>query len=305
MEWPDEGQRAMREAKTMMGSAAARPETARGFSLIELIVVITVISILGVSAMAFFRPALDSYFDTRRRADMSDMADSALRRMSREVRIAVPNSVQTYGTSCFRLVRTVGGGRYRKHEDMTRSGSKALDLTQTPPHAFDVLSPLQAASVGDWLVIGNQTGSDVYAGNNRAAITANNAVDAALGTARLTMAAMNGTNAPFSYTDGRFVVVPKTNPVVTYVCNGAGVGATGTGTGTLRRIVGDFGGGDVLSACPTGGDLVARHISACRFLYNPNAGATQQSGFVWMELELAEANEKVRLAYGAHVVNLP
>jgi MSHA biogenesis protein MshO len=285
--------------------AARMPKTARGFSLMELIVVITIIGILGVSAMAFFRPALESYFDARRRADMSDMADSALRRMGREVRAAVPNSVQTYGNTCFRLVRTVGGGRYRKYEDMTRVDSQALDLAQTPPHGFDVLSPLQAA-VGDWVVIGNQTGSDVYAGHNRAAITANGAVDAALGTARLAMAAMNGTDAPFSYTDGRFVVTPKVNPVVTYVCDGAGLGATGTGMGTLRRVAGDFGGGDaVLSACPAGGDLVARHVSACRFLYNPSAGATQQSGFVWMELELAEANEKVRLAYGAHIVNLP
>jgi MSHA biogenesis protein MshO len=287
-----------------MTAMAAAMKTGQGFSLMELIVVITVIGILGISALTFFRPAVDSYFDTRRRADLSDMADGALRRMGREVRAAVPNSVQTYGTPCFRFVRTVSGGRYRKHEDMTRGDSKALDLTQQPPHQFDVLSPLQAA-VGDWIVIGNQTGSDVYAGHNRAAITASNAIDPGLGTVRLSMAAMNSTNAPFSYTDGRFMVTPRTNPVVTYVCSGAGLSPAGTGTGTLRRITSDFGGGDILNTCPAGGEPLARHVSACRFLYSSGHGATQQSGLVWMELELAEANEKVRLIYGAHIVNLP
>ncbi|MDR1462163.1 MAG: type II secretion system GspH family protein [Azoarcus sp.] len=279
-------------------------KTARGFSLIELIVVIMVMGILGVSAMMFFRPAVDSYLDSRRRADLSDMADGALRRMSREVRSAVPNSVQTYGTSCFRFVRTVGGGRYRKLEDMTRNDSKALDLTQPFPQ-FDVLSPLQAAT-GDWIVIGNQTGSDVYAGHNRAPLTASSAVDTALATVRLSMGSMNGIYAPFSYMDGRFVLTPKTNPVVTYVCSGIGTSIAGTGTGTLKRVTGDFSGsGTSLAACPTGGDLLAGHVSACRFVYDPNQGATQQSGFVWMELELAEAKEKVRLTYGAHVINLP
>ncbi|MDR1064624.1 MAG: prepilin-type N-terminal cleavage/methylation domain-containing protein [Azoarcus sp.] len=281
----------------------ATMKTGRGFSLMELIVVIMVMAILGGSALVFFRPALDSYFDSRRRAELTDMADVALRRMGREVRAAVPNSVQTHGTACFRFVRTVGGGRYRKLEDMTRSGSKALDLTQAAPE-FDVLSPLQPA-VGDWVVIGNQTGSDVYAGHNRATITGSSAVDSSLGTTRLSMGSMNGTYAPFSYMDGRFVLTPRTNPVVTYVCSGAGLNAAGTGTGTLKRIAGDFDGGGTLAACPSGGDLLAWHVSACRFVYDPNMGATQQSGFVWMELELAEANEKVRLTSGAHVINLP
>ncbi|MDR1662705.1 MAG: type II secretion system GspH family protein [Azoarcus sp.] len=282
-----------------------RTETQRGFSLLELIVVMMVMAILGVSAMTFFRPALDSYFDSRRRADLTDMADTALRRMSREVRIAVPNSVQIHGTDCFRFVRTLDGGRYRKAEDTTRDDSEALDLTQISPR-FDVLSPLQAAA-GGWLVIGNQTGSDVYAGYNRAAITGSAPVAPELGSIRLFIDGMDSIHAPFSYTDGRFTLVPGDAPVVTYVCSGAGLDAkTGTGTGALRRIAGGFVPGETtLGACPVGGDLLARHISACRFLYSPKHGATQQNGFVWMELELAEANEKVHLVHGGHIINLP
>ncbi|MDR2259935.1 MAG: type II secretion system GspH family protein [Azoarcus sp.] len=273
----------------------------RGFTLVELIVVMVLAAILGGTALVFFRPATEAYFDSRRRADLSDMADTALRRMAGEVRTAVPNSVQTAGTLCFRFVRSTGGGRYRKAADVGRAGSRALDLREDAP-AFDVFSPLPPVAE-DWLVIGNQTGGDVYAGHNRAVIGSVSAVDADLGTWRVGMGAMNGLQAPFSYAGGRFVTVPKVGPVVTYVCSGAGTNAAGTGTGTLRRVSGGFDGAAALAGCPAGGDPLARHVSACRFVYS--SGVTQENGFVWMELELAEAHEKVRLAHGAHVVNLP
>jgi MSHA biogenesis protein MshO len=275
----------------------------RGFTLVELIVVMLLAAILGGTALVFFRPATEAYFDSRRRAELSDMADTALRRMAGEVRTAVPNSVQTVGMECFRFVRSTGGGRYRKAADAERGDSRALDLREDAP-VFDVFSPL-LPEAGDWLVIGNQTGGDVYAGHNRAVVTGVSAVDGDLGTGRVGMEAMNGLQAPFSYAGGRFVTAPRTGPVVTYTCSGAGMdAATGTGTGTLRRVSGDFDGEATLAACPGDGDLLARHVSACRFVYSL-MGATQQNGFVWMELELAEAGEKIRLAHGAHVVNLP
>ncbi|MDR2032756.1 MAG: type II secretion system GspH family protein [Azoarcus sp.] len=278
---------------------------ARGVTLVELIVVMMLAAILGGTVLVFFRPATEAYFDSRRRADLSDMADTALRRMAGEGRSAVPNSVQTTvqtaGTQCFRFVRSTGGGRYRKAADVGRGDSKPLDLREDAPE-FDIFSPLLPV-VGDWLVIGNQTGSDVYAGHNRAAITAVSTVDPGLGTGRVRIAEMHGPKAPFSYAGGRFVTVPRVTPVVTYTCDGAGTNAAGTGTGTLRRVSGDFDGTETLTACPTGGDLLARHVSACRFVYSH--GVTQQNGFVWMELELAEAHEKIRLAHGTHVVNLP
>ena len=53
------------------------------------------------------------------------------------------------------------------------------------------------------------------------------------------------------------------------------------------------------------GAVVASDVANCEFVYNPNQGATQQSGFVWMRIELSEANESVALAYGVHVDNVP
>ncbi|MFD2452583.1 hypothetical protein [Ideonella paludis] len=50
---------------------------------------------------------------------------------------------------------------------------------------------------------------------------------------------------------------------------------------------------------------MTRNVLRCNFVYDPNQGATQQSGFVWMEIEVARAGEKANLSMGAHVSNVP
>jgi MSHA biogenesis protein MshO len=273
----------------------------RGFTLVELIVVIVLTGIIGVSMMVFFKPTIDAYFDARRRAELTDMADTALQRISRDVRSAVPNSLRTLGTTCFEFLPTSAGGRYRMAADIASAADQPLDISQ-PVTAFDVLSPLSSVPAnGDWVVIGNQNTGDVYSGTTRAQITAvggGNAVrEAAL--------TVGSQQFPPGYDGGRFVVVPNNGgtPAVVYVCSGAGVDAAGNGTGTLSRVSRAFSG--TLAACPAGGAILATRVAACNFIYDPNRGATQQSGFVWLQLELREAGERVVMDYGVHVSNVP
>jgi MSHA biogenesis protein MshO len=273
----------------------------RAFSLVELIVVIVLTGIIGVSTMVFFKPTIDAYFDARRRAELTDLADTAMQRISRDVRSAVPNSIRTVGTACFEFLPTSAGGRYRMGPDIASAADQPLDITQ-PVTAFDVLSPLSTLPAsGDWVVIGNQNTGDVYAGDTRAQITAV-AAGNAVSEAGLTVAAQQ---FPPGYEGGRFVVVPDNGgtPAVVYVCSGAGVDAAGNGTGTLRRVTRGFAG--ALAACPAGGDVLTSRLSSCAFIYNPNQGATQQSGYVWLQVELREAGESVSMAYGVHVSNVP
>jgi MSHA biogenesis protein MshO len=46
-------------------------------------------------------------------------------------------------------------------------------------------------------------------------------------------------------------------------------------------------------------------VKSCRFDYSPSQGATQQNGFVWMNLEIAEQGEGIALVHGTHVDNVP
>src|SRR5688572_6517746 len=84
-------------------------------TLIELAIVIALVGILAAIIVQLVQP-VRSYIDSSRRAALSDTADTALRRIGRDVRLALPNSVRvaTDGTTHyleFLLVRT--GGRYR------------------------------------------------------------------------------------------------------------------------------------------------------------------------------------------------
>ena len=56
--------------------------------------------------------------------------------------------------------------------------------------------------------------------------------------------------------------------------------------------------------CGTGA-IVATNVAACAFLYTPNQGATQQSGFLQAQLTLSDGTESVTLIHGVHVENSP
>lgn len=279
-----------------------------GFTLIELIVVMVVTGIIAGVVVVFFRPAFNSYVAVGRRAGLTDMADTALRKMSRDIRLAVPNSIRSPGSQCFELVPTSDGGRYRMGPDTAVPGGAWFDGTAAVS-ALDVLTPFSSTpAAGDWLVIDNQNTNDVYAGTNRAAILSVAAPpDPNLGYSRITLQA--ATQFPGGYTGGRFVLVPNAQQAVFYVCAGAGVDAEGSGTGTLYRFANYGFNAATPAACPApvvgATPVLATKVKSCRFDYSPNAGATQQSGFVWMTLEIAEQNEPVVMVHGTHVDNVP
>lgn len=266
----------------------------RGFTLVELIMVILITGIIATTLTVFLQPAVESYIDSRRRAELTDMADTALRRIAQEVRNAVPNSIRSHGPDCFQFVPTITGGRYRKDVDTVNPGSVPLD-TSAATSQFDVLSPMQTLPViGGWVVINNQNGDDVYTGVNRAAITA---VQTAVTPAELLVMqhrlSINPTQFSSGYDGGRFVVVPNAAQTVFY-------NRVGT---TLYRTVAVFGAG--AATCNLIGDVLATNVSGTTFVYNPNQGATQQSGFIWMRLELESGADTAALAYGVHVSNVP
>lgn len=281
----------------------------RGFTLVELIMVIMITGIIAVSFAVFFKPAIDSYFDTRRRAELADMADTALRRIGRDVRRAVPNSVRLPNSQCFESVPTNSGGLYRRAADIANPDEDPLDLSG-PDDGFDVLSPLAVAPVaGSFVVIGNQNGNDVYAGGSpgtRGTVAGwtsppnPGGVNVGVGHIALSPAQQ----FPSGYDGGRFQIVAANEQAVFYICRNAGE-AGGNGTGELVRLVRNFD-ATIPAACPaTGGEPLASRVAACQFVYDPNQGATQQSGFIWMRIDLLSAGERVAFAYGVHVSNVP
>lgn len=278
---------------------------ARGFTLVELVMVIAIAGILAAALTVFLKPVIDGYFDTRRRADLTDMADTALRRMTQDIRRAVPNSVRSVSASCFQVVPTTAGGRYRLASDTANDTpaplpcapsatcSAPLDITQAVT-VFDVLTPLASVpAANDWIVINNQVADDVYNGTNRAQI--GSAPTVPRGSDGLHRIAIGSKQFPSGYDGGRFVAVADAEQSVFYNCVGS----------TLYRTAAAFAADQATTCAATSGAVVATDVSGCTFVYSPGLGATQQSGFVWMRLELSRSGESVALAHGVHVDNAP
>ncbi len=294
-----------------------RASAHRGFTMIELIVVIVVLAVMSVTVTVFLRPIVESYFAGQLRADLAEQADVTLRRMLADVRRAVPNSMRIYSDSCFELVPTTGGGRYRMAagSDVLNNspagcaaGPSATCSAWIDPSGattmFDALNITGTApAANDWIVIDNQNGNEVYDGTDRAQVSSVGTSPNSQGALRINIAS---TQFHQGYVGGRFQTVSANEPRVAYVCSmgGSALNSAGDGTGTVYRVVMDF---SASAACPstTGATVVARNVQSCAFIYDANQGSTQQNGFLWMQLELTHRRESARLAVGAHVLNAP
>lgn len=201
-----------------------RPSRLRGFTLIEAVMVIVITGIIAAVVAVFIRPAWDSYFDSVRRADMTEAADVALRRLAREVRLAVPNSLRVINAGGFwylEFVPTKDGGRYRNTGDGS-TGGNLMCSGNTTNAIFDVLGPMPAVALGDTIVVFNDaslntgpgcaTPSDVYCGGSRAAVTAVGANALTIG------ASFANNNVICPYANNRFQVVDQNIQAVTYAC---------------------------------------------------------------------------------------
>ncbi len=81
------------------------PKKMRGFTLIELIVVIVLLGITAVTFTSLITNSVQGYLDTANRQDSAAMARIALDRIARELREAVPQSVRvTNDKSCLQFI---------------------------------------------------------------------------------------------------------------------------------------------------------------------------------------------------------
>ncbi len=258
-----------------------------GFTLVEMIVVIAITGIIAAAVAVFIRYPVEGYGDAVRRAELTDAADVALRRMTRDVRLALPNSLRVMtagGIHYIEFIITQSGGRYRDETDGS-TGGDFLDFLGD--NAFDVLGPAELAA-GDFVVIYNLgvPGADAYAGNNRAQ------VQSLVGnTVTLTASHV----FPFRSPGARFQVVPGGARAVTYACPQAIAG------NLTRHWNYGF---NAAQAVPAGGSsaLLAGNVT-CSVDYSANA--TGRNGLLFISLTLTSGGESVALFNQIHVDNSP
>jgi MSHA biogenesis protein MshO len=269
-----------------------------GFTLIEAIMVMTITAVLAAGVAVFLRKPIDGYMDLARRTELSDIADTAVRRISRDLHLALPNSIRLPSNRCMEFLPTKNGGRYRA--DVDASGGGSVFDTAVALNKFDVLGALSAAPLaGDLIVVYNLgiKGADAYNMDNVALVTS----------ASTSLINIAGKQFPFASPGNRFHVVSGVEKAVAYVCTGVlGIDAAGNGTGSLVRASAYGLNNSDPSPCPAtpvGTPILAQNISACQFAYT--SGVTERSGLISIRLAISKNNEVVNLYQEVHVNNVP
>ena len=277
----------------------------RGFTLVEAVVVIVITGIIAAGVAVFIRAPVEGYVDSVARAELTDAADTALRRLSRDVNSALPNSLRQVGpgNACIEFLPTLGGGRYRVAPRSDGTGD-ILDFTQNDP-SFDVLAQNGLPPTGGFgnssVVVYNLgiPGANAYDPNdrNRAAINAG-ASNAGL----ITLAAAN--QFPFRSPGNRFQVIA--NNSVLYYCAGNAIwrASRALPAGVLAAP----------AACPqadfVGATVLVGNVDCTQSSFAYNAAVSQRHGILALTLVLTQpasrgVNETISLYQEVQIDNTP
>jgi len=292
-----------------------------GFTLIELVITMVLISILFSVVALFIVTPVRSYTDTLRRLDLVDSAELSLRRIRRDIHSAIPNSIRVKtsdGKQYIEMVNTVEGVRYRAQGSV----GSALDFNSIDTD-FDIWGNFLFADLSNTryrLIIYN-TGA-VNAGNFDSPIAGVNvystvtapigSVVPPAGTSVITPAGrtitlsnpsnllghvnISGGGWQFAFASPQQRLFISDGPV-TYVCDPV--------AGTIFR----YSGYTITNIQPTSfaNDVqkaqLTNQVSACTFNYQQ--GAYNRNALVLMQITLTNRGESVTLMHQVGVTNIP
>ena len=262
--------------------------------------VIVITGVLMTVVARFIVQPVQAYLATVARSALVDHADTALRRIGRELRGALPNSARVTGSNlALEFIPSSGAARY------TTEGSGRLDFGIIDT-SFEVLGPPLTLAAAQQLVVYNLgtgiVGSDAYAATNSAAEQASSnrrtATNGAGPASTITLSSAAGLPVADFAPPYRIHAVEMP---VTYRCDLA--------AGTLTRYQG-YGFVATQPDPPSGGSsaLLASGVTGCRFSYEAAAVAAR-AALVNLHLTLSTTTsagtETVTLHHAVHVDNLP
>jgi len=269
--------------------------------------VIVLMGVIGGMVSVFMKSPIDAYFDSARRAALTDTADTVVRRMARDIRKALPNSINTSGDGlCVEFIPTKTGGRYRAVDVIAGDGSSLV--FGSPDTSFHMLgnnaslAPDQQirAGAGEFDVIAvTNLGfgvADAYVGSNTAVLTGVvNGAETTLNFASKTF------DIALASPSNRFQVIPANEKVVAFVSNP---------NKNIYRLVSSTLG----HICPAVVTATAPDVSTAPILaknaactFNYSGSDLQRNALLSTKLTVTDdqAGESITLQHAVHVNNTP
>ncbi len=294
--------------------ASTGNRSCRGFTLLEAITVIVITGVIAAVVAVFMVKPVQGYFSGTARLAMADTADTALRRIARDVRLALPNTVRVDASGMFlEFIPIKTGGRYLDNDACFVSpGCTSLSTMG------DMLSNVQVTTGSDQVSIYSQYNNSPA----NCALSTSGLYSAYCGSGVVTLASVAGAGTssntlgfastvfvpPGGSPTRRIFIIPVSP--VTYACDPA--------TATLWRISGyvrQAAQPATLAAAPLAGATskvpLATNVSCPavaagsppRFSYA--GGASQRYSLLSAWITLANNGETVSLLHQIHVDNTP
>lgn len=290
---------------------------AGGFTLVELVITIALAGLVAVMISTLLARPMEGFVDQSRRAELVDLGASALNRMARDVRLAVPNSLRVSADGrALELLLIHSAGRYRPNRNDSESlrfttaaanscGSTTADASC---NSVEILDPALDPNGARWMVlynVGAESGGSPVAGSNvwrpanpgvitPTGTTFTAASGAAAGETRLVLGNLPAGGFRFAFASPeRRLYLAET--VVGYRCQ----------NGQLVR----YSYNQLLAALPStppagsNPQPLVHSVDHCTFAYQP--GTTQRAGLLSLALGIAQEGESLRLMQQVHVDNAP
>ena len=279
-----------------------------GFTLIEMIITIVIGGIIAGMIAQFITRPIEGYIAQSRRAELVDIAETALNHITRDVRQALPNSIRiACSNQCLEILHTIDGGRYRAKPPGNKLKFIGFD------NLFDSLGPLSnrtliinniastvntcfSANPHRWCVSVFNTGkptADAYNADNMVTITslatATDGISDLIGFDNTEFS--SGNNFPYSSPNQRFYVV---DTPVSYICTSGAITRYHDYTITALQ--------PTITPGTTKG-ILANKVTNCSFKYQSDTAT--RGGLLTTSITVTDLGESITLLQQVHIVNQP
>lgn len=256
-----------------------------GFTLIEVIVVIVILSIVGSIGATFVVTAVDAYHITEIRQKLTHRARVSTEQMSRELHMALPNAVRISSSgNCIEFFPIVAGAHYLQPLPTIHNGQAKVSSIDTTRFTVGLGS-------AEYVAVAPFASGEVFTNADPSAISA----AGALGVPPYTTIPLAGDHR-FLRNSGQQRAYIIDNPVRFCVTQGTLVRYSDYGLDTAALLESDPGGDAA---------LMAHSVQSLGTAFELSPGAEDRNTTIFINLRYTNASQSMDIRHQVGIKNVP